>query len=173
MTPVRSRVGKETQMRATTVLSAGVTAALLACTSEDGPTQPEAGGNPAPAASSAAAASNTWTAKAPRPPMGPVFETFAGVAPNSAGQSIVYVFGGTDGEGTGLGTGPRIPGRGARQSASSPRTASAGSGTSSTSPAATTRSRPRPVLVIACRHTTTPRTGSFRRQVCRSSAPKA
>ncbi len=91
-------------MRATTGLSVCVSAALLACTSENGPTQPEAGGNPA-AASSAAAASNTWTAKAPRPPMGPVFETFAGVAPNSAGQSIVYVFGGTDGEGTGLGTG--------------------------------------------------------------------
>jgi len=52
-------------MRATTVLSGCVAVGLLACTSESGPTQPEAGGNPAPAGLSLAAASNTWTEKNP------------------------------------------------------------------------------------------------------------
>jgi len=86
-------------MRATIVLSASLTLAVLACTSEDNPTQPEAGVNPAAAAPSLAAASNTWTPKAP-PPLSAEFFGFAlGVAPNSAGQSIVYTFGGTDGEG--------------------------------------------------------------------------
>jgi N-acetylneuraminic acid mutarotase len=85
-------------MRATTVLSACVAVALLACTSEDGPTEPEAGANPALAAPSVAAASNTWTPRAPHN-FAPLFGTVAGVAPNSAGQSIVYVFGGCDGEG--------------------------------------------------------------------------
>jgi hypothetical protein len=85
-------------MRATTVLSACATVALLACTSENGPTEPEASANRALAAPSVAAASNTWTARAPHN-FAPLFGIVAGVAPNSAGQSIVYVFGGCDGEG--------------------------------------------------------------------------
>jgi N-acetylneuraminic acid mutarotase len=80
------------------VLSACATVALLACTSENGPTEPEASANRALAAPSVAAASNTWTARAPHN-FAPLFGIVAGVAPNSAGQSIVYVFGGCDGEG--------------------------------------------------------------------------
>jgi hypothetical protein len=95
----RSRVGRsDIPMRSSTVLSASLAVAMLACTSEDGPTEPEAGGNPALATSSVAAASNTWTTRAPHN-FAPLFGTVAGVAPNSAGQSIVYVFGGCDGEG--------------------------------------------------------------------------
>jgi hypothetical protein len=84
-------------MRATPALSACVVVALLACTSEDGPTEPEVGADPAPAAPSAAAASNTWTKRASHN-FAPPFGVVAGMAPNSAGQSVVYVFGGCDGE---------------------------------------------------------------------------
>jgi hypothetical protein len=52
-------------MRATTALSACLTVTLLACTSEDSPTQPDVARTAAPATVSVAAASNTWTAKAP------------------------------------------------------------------------------------------------------------
>jgi Kelch motif len=98
-TCVRSPVGRrQIPMRTTTVLSACASVALLACTYEDGPTEPEAGANPALAAPSVAAASNTWTQRAPHN-FAPLFGIVAGVAPNSAGQSIVYVFGGCDGEG--------------------------------------------------------------------------
>jgi N-acetylneuraminic acid mutarotase len=44
------------------------------------------------------AASNSWTTKAAYPGVG-LFGAAAAMAPNSTGQSIVYVFGGTDGEG--------------------------------------------------------------------------
>jgi hypothetical protein len=74
---------------------------LIACSETSNPTQPDATGAPAFAV---AAASNTWTAKAPPP-----FDQFIGgydlgMAPNSAGRSIVYTFGGTSGDegGTGL-----------------------------------------------------------------------
>ena len=64
-------------------------------------TQPETGGDPAPAVLSLAAALNSWTPKAPNPRSG--LEEFhgydLGMAPNAAGKSIVYAFGGTDGEG--------------------------------------------------------------------------
>jgi N-acetylneuraminic acid mutarotase len=82
-------------MRATTALSACLTVALLACTSEDGPTQPEAGGNLVSAAPSLAAARNTWTPKAPPPYDAEFFGYALAMAPNTAGQSIVYAFGGT------------------------------------------------------------------------------
>jgi N-acetylneuraminic acid mutarotase len=80
------------------LLSATMALGILACTSEETPTQPEAAGNQSIATSSLALASNTWTAKAPRPGTA-LFGATAGVFPNSAGRSIVYVFGGTDGEG--------------------------------------------------------------------------
>jgi N-acetylneuraminic acid mutarotase len=93
-------------MRATTVLSASVAVALLACTSEDGPTQPEAGGNPASAALSVEA-SNTWTEKAPHN-FAPWNGISAGVMTNSARQSVVYAFGGLDSDQGGTGRGISI-----------------------------------------------------------------
>jgi N-acetylneuraminic acid mutarotase len=67
--------------------------ALVACGEDSNPTQPEMGADPMPAAMSVAAAPNTWTPRA-----GPVFDQYTGdyslgMAPNSAGQSIVYTFG--------------------------------------------------------------------------------
>ena len=85
-------------MRTTTVLSACATVALLACTSENGPTEPEASGTMAPADPTVAAAVDIWRQRGPHN-FAPLFGTVAGVALNSAGQSIVYVFGGCDGEG--------------------------------------------------------------------------
>jgi N-acetylneuraminic acid mutarotase len=86
-------------MRSTTLLSASLVLALLACSAEETPTDPGRGGDVAPAAPSFALASNTWTAKAPIP--GPRLGVSAGVFPNSSGQSILYVFGGfyQDGDG--------------------------------------------------------------------------
>ena len=79
--------------------------ALAACGEDRSPTQPEAAGAPAPDVASLALASNTWTAKAPYPNLFGSFGLSAGVFPNSAGQSIVYTFGGTGDEG---GTGVSI-----------------------------------------------------------------
>jgi Kelch motif len=73
---------------------------LLACGVETDPTEPLSTLRPRPAA----AVSNTWSLKSPPPGSGGLYERFAGTAPNPAGQSIVYVFGGTDGEGTGFGS---------------------------------------------------------------------
>src|SRR5688500_17411943 len=71
--------------------------ALAACGETTTPTQPDMAGNPKPAALSLAAA-NTWTPRA-----GPVFDQYTGnyslgMAPNSAGQSIVYTFGSVSGD---------------------------------------------------------------------------
>jgi N-acetylneuraminic acid mutarotase len=78
--------------------------ALAACGDNTTPSEPGTVGDRSLAVSSLAVASNTWTAKAPQPGTG-LFGASAGVVPNSAGQSIVYVFGGTDGAGgTGFGT---------------------------------------------------------------------
>jgi hypothetical protein len=70
--------------------------AVLGCTS-DSPTEPLV---PEDGSLSAAvsATSNSWTTKAAYPGVG-LFGSAAATAPNSTGQSIVYVFGGTDGEG--------------------------------------------------------------------------
>jgi hypothetical protein len=68
--------------------------ALAACGENEIPTQPEIAGEPAPATLSLAAAPNTWTARAPLP--AGRFWVSAGVALNSAGQSIVYALGGED-----------------------------------------------------------------------------
>jgi galactose oxidase-like protein len=95
-------------MRSTTVLSAvlsaNLTLAMLACSSEEPPTQPGTAVDPGPIAPSFAAASNSWSPKAPIPGFG-VSELSVGVAPNSAGQFILYTFGATDGDG---GTGFRF-----------------------------------------------------------------
>jgi N-acetylneuraminic acid mutarotase len=70
--------------------------AVLGCTS-DSPTEssvPEAG----PFSAASSAASNSWTSRAAYPAPG-LFGSVAATAPNSAGQSIVYLMAGTDGEG--------------------------------------------------------------------------
>jgi hypothetical protein len=74
--------------------------ALAACAEDRSPTQPESGTEPASATPLAAAlAPNTWTLKSPRPG-NVLIGTSAGVMPDASGQSIVYVFGGTDGAGS-------------------------------------------------------------------------
>ncbi len=82
-------------MRRTTALSACATVALLACTSEDGPTEPEARETMAPAASTLAAAVDLWRPRGPHR-FGTVIGVSVGVLTNSAGQSVVYGFGGCD-----------------------------------------------------------------------------
>ncbi len=82
-------------MRRTTALSACATVALLACTSEDGPTEPEARETMAPAASTLAAAVDLWRPRGPHR-FGTVIGVSVGVMTNSAGQSVVYGFGGCD-----------------------------------------------------------------------------
>jgi hypothetical protein len=82
-------------MRTTTVLSAFATVALLACTSENGPTEPEASGTMAPAASTVAAAVDIWRERGAHR-FGTVIGVSVGVMTNSAGQSVVYGFGGCD-----------------------------------------------------------------------------
>ena len=86
-------------MRTPTFFAAAGTGMLLACTAEHGPTEPVESRR-APSAM-AATASNTWSLRTAQPG-GWIFERFAGVAPNAAGEPIVYVFGGTDGQGTGF-----------------------------------------------------------------------
>jgi N-acetylneuraminic acid mutarotase len=77
---------------------------LAACGDSSSPTQPETGVDPAPVALSLAPAANSWTATA-APPFNPYIYGYSlGMASNSAGQSIVYTFGGTSSDegGTGL-----------------------------------------------------------------------
>jgi hypothetical protein len=75
---------------------------LLAC-GETAPTQPEVAGDPAASAASLAAARNTWTATAPPPYDQYIYGYDLGMAPNSAGQSIAYAFGGTSSDEGGTG----------------------------------------------------------------------
>ena len=82
-------------MRATTVLSACATVALLACTSENGPTEPEASGTMAPADPTVAAAVDIWRERGPHP-FPNLTGVSVGVLANPAGQSVVYAFGGCD-----------------------------------------------------------------------------
>jgi N-acetylneuraminic acid mutarotase len=82
-------------MRTTTVLSACATVALLACTSENGPTEPQASGTMATADPTVAAAVNIWRERGPHH-FGTVFGVSVGVLANAAGQSVVYGFGGCD-----------------------------------------------------------------------------
>jgi hypothetical protein len=78
---------------------------LAACGENSSPTQPEVGGDPAPVALSLAVVPNTWTATAAPPFTAYIYGYDLGMAPNSAGQSIVYTFGGTSSDegGTGMG----------------------------------------------------------------------
>lgn len=62
-------------------------------------TQPEAGGDPAQPVLSLVPASNSWTPRAPTPYSKEFYGYDLGTAPNAAGESIVYAFGGTDSEG--------------------------------------------------------------------------
>ncbi|MEA2722888.1 MAG: hypothetical protein QOH59_659, partial [Gemmatimonadales bacterium] len=65
--------------------------AVAAC--GETPTQPETSGDPAATALSLAAAPNTWTPRA-APPFGPFAGDYSlAMAPNAAGQTIVYTFG--------------------------------------------------------------------------------
>jgi N-acetylneuraminic acid mutarotase len=68
--------------------------ALAACGETTTPTQPDLAGNPT-AALALAAAHNTWTAKAAPPFDQYIYGYDLGMAPNPAGESIVYAFGGT------------------------------------------------------------------------------
>ncbi len=84
-------------MRSTTLRSACATIGLLACTAETNPTEPEASGTMGPADPTLADAVNIWRERGPHiwgTAMGPS----VGVLTNSAGQSVVHVFGGCDAE---------------------------------------------------------------------------
>jgi hypothetical protein len=81
-------------MRWPTGLAVG-TGLVMACT-DRAATEPEGLES---SVSEAALAANTWTPRAARPGSGVLYQTFAGTAPNAAGQSIVYVFGGTSDQG--------------------------------------------------------------------------
>ena len=83
-------------VRLIALLSATMALGMVACTSEETLTQPETAGDQSIATLSSALASNSWTTKAPLP-YGP-FGVSAGMAVNSAGQSIVYTFGGQTAE---------------------------------------------------------------------------
>jgi hypothetical protein len=69
---------------------------VVACTSEDGPTQPGTEAEPS-AAAATAIATNSWSTRAAYPGHG-LDRGAAAMAPNAAGQSIVYLLGGTEGE---------------------------------------------------------------------------
>ena len=89
-------------MRTTTVLSACAAVVLLACTSENGPTEPGASATMAPAAPTVAAAVDIWRERGPHP-FPNLTGVSVGVLANPAGQSVVYAFGGCDVVDGGLG----------------------------------------------------------------------
>jgi N-acetylneuraminic acid mutarotase len=82
-------------MRLDLRLVSGLTVMTLACTSEQSPTDPAAAGVDVPASAPAALVSNTWTQRGPHR-FGTVSGVSIGVLANSAGQSVVYGFGGCD-----------------------------------------------------------------------------
>ena len=82
-------------MRTTTVLSFGAMAALLACASENGPTEPGASGTMATTDPTLAAAVDIWRERGPHQ-FGTVIGVAVGVTTNAAGQSVVHGFGGCD-----------------------------------------------------------------------------
>jgi hypothetical protein len=82
-------------MRTHIVLSACTTVALLACTSENGPTEPEASGTMASADPMVAGVVDIWRERGPHS-FGTVMGPSIGVLTNPAGQSVVYAFGGCD-----------------------------------------------------------------------------
>jgi N-acetylneuraminic acid mutarotase len=82
-------------MRSITVLSAWAAIGLLACASEDGPTEPASSGAMAPAGPALAGAVNLWRPRTPHQ-FGDLIGVSVGVLANPAGQSVVYGFGGCD-----------------------------------------------------------------------------
>ncbi len=78
-----------------TVRSACATVALLACSSENGPTEPEAVGALASADPMVAAAVDIWRGRGPHQ-FGPLIGVSVGVLTSPGGQSVVYGFGGCD-----------------------------------------------------------------------------
>jgi hypothetical protein len=70
---------------------------LLACGEATTPTQPDSSARTVQ--SLAAAAANSWTARAASPFSEEFYGFDLGTAPNAAGESIVYALGGTDAEG--------------------------------------------------------------------------
>ena len=78
------------------VLVSGAVLSLLACGSEDTPTQPDSHAQPVPAVSpSYSQASNTWIPRAPLPLLDQTLVS-AGVVTTAAGRSTVYTFGGIE-----------------------------------------------------------------------------
>jgi N-acetylneuraminic acid mutarotase len=75
--------------------------ALLACGESTVPSQPDSPS--APAAPLFATTANSWTSRANTPYDQFIFGYDLGMAPNSAGQSIVYAFGGTSADEGGTG----------------------------------------------------------------------
>ena len=88
-----ARVGSRAMSLVILALGGG----MAACGTE-APTQPSADATPPPSVSFLTLASNTWTPKAAYP-VQDVHGFSVGVVPNSAGQPILYAFGGTDGSG--------------------------------------------------------------------------
>ncbi len=80
------------------ILSLGSLAAA-ACAGDRTPTQPDGATEPADATVAAALAANTWTLKAAPPAALFVNQLSAGVIPDAAGQSVVYLMGGRDEDG--------------------------------------------------------------------------
>jgi hypothetical protein len=81
------------------MLAAGLFVTIPGCREDaESPTAPESTATPSTTALSLAP--NTWSARAPLP--GHRVGFALGAAPNSSGQWIAYVFGGDDGDGTGL-----------------------------------------------------------------------
>jgi hypothetical protein len=77
------------------LLVPALTASVLAGCGGDPPTQPETPADASLATPSLVTASTHWTEQAPMPGPEDLYGVFAGVVPNSAGQSILYAFGGT------------------------------------------------------------------------------
>jgi N-acetylneuraminic acid mutarotase len=82
-------MGRSGRFTATLTLCA---VGLAAC--GENPTQPDTTADLAAAASAVTYPPNSWTARAPNPNMGALYEMAAGTALNPAGQRIAYVFGG-------------------------------------------------------------------------------
>jgi N-acetylneuraminic acid mutarotase len=79
------------------LLTANLLLGVAACSPDD-PTAPNPAAEAVEPSSALALAANSWALKAPYAGAG-LTGSAAAMAPNSAGESIVYKFGGTDGEG--------------------------------------------------------------------------
>jgi hypothetical protein len=86
-------------MKTLALIATAMLGTLAACSSDDTLTQPDSGGSP-DAVASFALAHNSWALRAPQ--NAALFDESAGAAPNSAGQWIVYTFGGREETGNSL-----------------------------------------------------------------------